>query len=70
MNTLYRLIEDQIHLSILTISAIVWPSKNQNKLPLHSNSNATSEHAVQVEKKLLMLYAKRTIENHRGPPPD
>jgi hypothetical protein len=35
---------------------------------LYSNSNTTSEHALQMEKKFLILYACKTTK--RGPTPN
>ena len=40
------------------------------QITLYSNSNTASEHAPQVEGKISIVYAKRSLENHRGPAPD
>jgi hypothetical protein len=33
----------------------------------HSISNSTFEHAPQVERKMMILYAKVPMDNHRAP---
>ena len=61
-NILYMFIEGQTHFGMPGYAKVSLALSRTNLVVLYSDSNTTSEHAPQVEKNILILYAKQPME--------